>query len=247
MNWLPLLVGLFLTLGVVEGRMMEYSFEEYNALLDYRVARAYAFDYAAIDSLGRVFLDHGVNNTFGLCLLHNHFHVKAGEAMVEIVQNDFSTTHPRSVAPPATWHFPSVVGDEDAFIQMVQPSMMGLTLDGNLRPFEFVDFPASDFASYSGAILSKNLQTFYSRPEYYDAFFRDLAGKLTELNLGRSDPIVVGDQSPSREVVAVGSHDTLRQQDGHHTGQVEEQGGLPNLLVLPPPMRAMRWREWHLR
>jgi hypothetical protein len=65
--------------------LLPYDFRAYNALLDYKVARVYARDDGAIASLGDVFMSHRVNDTFGLCLLHNHFKLRADELMVETV------------------------------------------------------------------------------------------------------------------------------------------------------------------
>ena len=157
----------------LSGSILEYSFAAYNNLLDYRIARTYAFDNEAIASLGEIFMSYNVNDTFGLCLLHNHFHVHEGELMVEVVSNDTSNTFPQSLS----WKFQPGMSKND-----VQPSMMGLTEDGDLRPFEFLDVRHSNFTSYTDVILP-GLQRFYSNPQTYSAFFKALAAKLTDMKL----------------------------------------------------------------
>jgi hypothetical protein len=81
-----LIVGI-LTVSWCSGLLLPYDLTatSYNALLDYKVARSYARDDAAITNLGELFMQHGVNDTFGLCLLHNHFKIRAGELMIETV------------------------------------------------------------------------------------------------------------------------------------------------------------------
>ena len=129
-----LVVALSLRGAEAGGSILPYSWEVYNALLDYRIARAYAFDDAAIHDLGEIFMAHGANATFGLCLLHNHFHVLPGERMVEVVRTNASFTAPATVVDHENVH----------------PSMMALTSEGDLRPMEFLNVALSDFGAFSG-------------------------------------------------------------------------------------------------
>ena len=109
---------LALVLGAVRADVLPYSFEAYNALLDYRHARVHALDHVAIDILGEVFMRHEVNDRLGLCLLHNHFHVLPGETMVEVVYNHSSTTEPRLM----DWQLATGRVAKD-----IVPAMLGLT------------------------------------------------------------------------------------------------------------------------
>ena len=148
-----------------------YSSVAYNALLDYKVARSHALDTAAIADLGDIFMRHSVNDTFGLCLLHNHFKVNDGELMVEIVSRNVTKTSPRSLPD---WAF--------AQDGNIVPSVMGLTIDGGLVPFEFLDLKGSDFGSFS-ASTRDILQSFFSHPEVFSAFLLDLASALESARL----------------------------------------------------------------
>ncbi len=167
-----LFARLLVCAALVSARIIDYDFASYNNLLDYRTARVYAFDQDSIETLGDVFLKHAVNDTFGLCLLHNHFHVHDGEMMVEIVVNDSSTTQPRSLP----WVF------QPGMRRDVQPAMLGLTPSGDLLPFEFLDIRLSNFSSYTDVVLPA-LQRFYNNPERYNAFFVDLANTLSHMKL----------------------------------------------------------------
>ena len=171
------MVSLFLIAGALSlsahASILDYSFDAYNNLLDYKVARSFAFQQDSIEALGDIFLSHNVNESFGLCLLHNHFKIHEGELMVEIVVDTHSTTQPR---PIDGWKFVrGMRGD-------VQPSMMGLSADGDLLPYEFLDLRLSNFTKYTN-VIRPGLQSFYSNPTQYDSFFKELAVALTNLNL----------------------------------------------------------------
>ena len=103
--------------------------------------------------LGEIFMANGANETFGLCLLHNHFHVDEGDAMVEVVTGNSSATRPRK----GDWlHHQQEQRQQGslrrASIPQIVPSMLGFTSanNGDLRPFEFLDVGASDFAGFRG-------------------------------------------------------------------------------------------------
>lgn len=153
-------------------RILPYSFQAYNDLLDYRVARIHALDQVTIDTLGEIFMKYRVNDTFGLCLLHNHFHLLPGEVMVEVVHNASSTTEPRTLK----WEFTDV-GAQD-----IVPSMMALSTSGYLTPFELLDLSISNFAAFSKTIRS-NIKRLYAQLDSLDGFFQALARKLEELQL----------------------------------------------------------------
>ena len=82
-----LVSGIFVLLHIngLSGSILPYAFEEYNALLPYTSARVYAFEDKLINELGDILMDYRMNDTFGLCLLHNHFHLTDNEKLVEIV------------------------------------------------------------------------------------------------------------------------------------------------------------------
>lgn len=150
---------------------LPYSFQAYNALEDYKVARVHATNTDAVAALGDVFMRHAVNDTFGLCLLHRHFKVRGGEVMVEVVRGNATRTEPR-VLP--TWEF-SPTAD-------VVPSVMGVTANGSLVPYEFLDVRESDFGAVSET-TRRVLAGFYSRSEAFTPFFVDLASALDAAGL----------------------------------------------------------------
>ena len=75
-------------------RLEAYHTEAYNALGDYKDVRHRALDGDYVSQLGDLFMLHAVNNTWGLCLLHNHFHLRGAELMVETVSGNISRTLP---------------------------------------------------------------------------------------------------------------------------------------------------------
>ena len=153
-------------------RILPYSFQAYNDLLNYREARLYALDHVTIYSLGETFTQYGVNDTLGLCLLHNHFHLLPGEVMVEVVHNTSSTTEPHTLK----WEF------ADGGAQDIVPSMMAVSTSGYLTPFELLDLSISNFAAYSKTIRS-NVKRLYAELASFDGFFQALARKLEEFQL----------------------------------------------------------------
>jgi len=154
---------ILLVFVVSEATLLDYSPQFYNDLLDYAKARPFAFDDDTIDQLGSLFLQHQVNDKFGLCLLHNHFHIHPDEMMVEIVFNDTSRTDPRPLSELNMTH--------------IQPSMMALTETGDRIPLEYLDVNLSSFGAFQETIkgvLSSN--------QNFDNFFKALAEKLIQLN-----------------------------------------------------------------
>lgn len=87
----------FIAWRLCHARLLSHSVELYNEMLDYPIARQYAWDTTTINQLGEVFLEHKVNDTFGLTLLHNHFHLQPGEQMIEVVYNGSSRTEPHLI------------------------------------------------------------------------------------------------------------------------------------------------------
>jgi len=154
----------FVVLGSFE--FVKYDPQVYNQLADYAIARQHAFEHDYIGELGKIFMDFGVNDTFGLCLLHNHFHIALDEQMVEVVFNDTSRTDPRPIA--------------DIDSSAVKPSMMALNEKGQLIPLEFLDIRSSAFGGYE-TTLYPVLQRFYSHTEDFKDFFRTLALKLMDI------------------------------------------------------------------
>ena len=149
-------------------RLAAYDAAAYNALGDYKDVRARALDDAYIAQLGSIFMAHaGANDTFGLCLLHNHFHVRTApaELMVETVSGNVSRTLP--IALPF-----QQPGDHGLW-----PSMLGLTAGGGLRPFEFLDVQRSDFVAFADA-TRRTIRAFYDNPEAHAPFLRALGAKL---------------------------------------------------------------------
>jgi len=159
------LLAVFFTL--THSSLLEYSPQSYNALLDYSKARRFAFDTDLIAEIGSIFLQHKVNDTFGLCLLHNHFFVQADEVMVEIVFNETSRTDPRNV---------DFLKSDQA-----RPSMMSLTPAGDLVPLEFLDAGFSSFGPFQSTIVTV-LQRFKDNLATFSDFFKAIAAKLVSVD-----------------------------------------------------------------
>ena len=123
--------------------ILSYSFEEYNALLPYVDARVYAFEDETINELGDILMNHGMNDTFGLCLLHNHFHVNLNEKLVEIVSN--TSSHIDIVENVS-------LSSSDINIK---PYMFELTDNLDLKPMEFVDLTYSNFGSFTNEVQER--------------------------------------------------------------------------------------------
>lgn len=125
------------------GSVLPYLYQEYNALLPYTSARVYAFEDETINELGDILMNYGMNDTFGLCLLHNHFHLNDNEKLVEIVSNTTSNVD--------VVHNDNYTDDINNDIN-IKPYMFELTDNLDLKPMEFVDLSYSDFGLFTDEV-----------------------------------------------------------------------------------------------
>jgi len=101
--------------------------------------------YLLIDQLGPIFHRHGVHREYGLIICHQHFDMKHGEILVEVLRKD----HRVSVTTPWTIDGDKVIPSEvntldangvreDADVPYVVPQTWGFDDNGKLKAYEFL-------------------------------------------------------------------------------------------------------------
>jgi len=111
--------------------------------------------YLLMDQLGQIFHKHGVNRNYGLILCHQHFDIKHGEILVEVLRKD----HRVSVTSPWTIDGDKVIPSEvntldvngvreDANVPFVVPQTWGFDDNGKLNSYEFLASRKESIAQY---------------------------------------------------------------------------------------------------
>ena len=140
------------TLGV------KYDPLEFESLNDFDTSRRFLAMHAdAIDGLGRVILDHGLENELGICLLHRHFKLAVDEILLEHASAGGSQIAPVSVSGV----------ERDAVVPYMWRMM---ERDGGCEwtPLEFVD----------RASLNEEVRRALDALPYHRAFLGDFAAAL---------------------------------------------------------------------
>ena len=168
-----------------ESRVVSYSAELYNEMLDYKIAREYAFEYDHIRELGDIFMKHEMNDTFGLCLLHNHFHLEQDEILIEIVSNDTShvsvdliENHKADVAGHKT-KTSIAISKKD----IIKPYLYEISSDSHLIPMEYVDVTYSNFGVFNN-VTKERFNTFdlSFNNELFGVFLNEMVLKLESID-----------------------------------------------------------------
>ena len=160
------------------GDVLPFDWMLYNNMLDYKYAREFAFETENIDIIGDIFMRYQMNNTFGLCLLHNHFHLKnSDELLVEIVSNE--TSHIDIISSD------NLTMNTGIHINIV-PYMFELTGELHLIPMEYIDLTYSNFGDFNDDVINRfqyfNNELLLNSNDHFIGFLNELYTFLDRIN-----------------------------------------------------------------